>query len=138
MPERLLRRALENIMADPGRYLLLSLSRIPPYFEFWPTADSGLVSNLARVGSFGLFLPFMLYGLWHTLRYRFPSWAAWLSSPFTLVYLFAIVYTAIHVLTWTLVRYRLPIDALLVQFAALSLLLIVNRRHARSRQAAPQ
>lgn len=134
----LLRRALENIMADPGRYLLLSLSRIPPYFEFWPTVDSGLVSNLARVGSFGLFLPFMLYGLWRTLRYRFPSWAVWLSSPFTLIYLFAIVYTAIHVLTWTLVRYRLPIDALLVQFAALSLLLIANRRHARSRQAAPQ
>lgn len=128
----LLGRALEGILADPGRYLLLSLSRIPPYFEFWPTADSGLVSNLARVGSFGLFLPFMLYGLWRTVRYRFPSWTARLSSPFTLIYLFALVYTAIHVLTWTLVRYRLPIDALLVQLAALSFFLMRVRAGRRT------
>jgi 4-amino-4-deoxy-L-arabinose transferase-like glycosyltransferase len=116
----LLKLALADIAADPGRYLLLSLSRIPPYFEFWPTADSGFVSNLSRVASFGLFLPFMLFGLGRTLLYRFPDWRARLASPFTLVYLFALVYTGIHVLTWTLVRYRLPIDALLVQFAALA------------------
>lgn len=123
----LLTRAIENIVADPGRYLLLSLSRIPPYFMFWPSADSGLVSNISRVGSFGLFLPLMLYGLWRTLRYSFASWSSRLASPFTLIYLFILAYTGIHVLTWTLVRYRLPIDAFLVQFAALSIFLIVRR-----------
>ena len=127
----LLGRALEDILADPGRYALLSLSRIPPYFEFWPTADSGLLSNISRVGSFGLFLPFMLYGLWRVLGYRYADWRAWLASPFTLIYLFILVYTGIHVLTWTLVRYRLPIDAFLAQFAALTFFLIwqaVSRR----------
>lgn len=117
----LLRRALDDILADPGRYILLSLSRIPPYFTFWPTADSGLLSNISRVGSFGLFLPFMLYGLWLTWRDRPSTWAAWLASPVTLLYLFILVYAGIHILTWTLPRYRLPIDALLVQFAALAL-----------------
>ena len=34
---------------------------------------------------------------------------------------FAAGYTLIHCLTWTLVRYRLPVDALLVPFAALAL-----------------
>ncbi len=123
----LLKLALTDITADPMRYVLLSISRIPPYFEFWPTADSGLVSNLSRVGSFGLFLPFMLFGLGRTLFYRFTGWRAYLASPFALLYLFALVYTGIHVLTWTLVRYRLPIDALLVQFAALAFFKIAER-----------
>ncbi|MCA9935689.1 MAG: glycosyltransferase family 39 protein [Ardenticatenaceae bacterium] len=117
----LLGRALENIQADPLRYIQLSISRIPPYFAFWPEADSGMVSNLSRLGSFALFLPFMLAGLVMTLRYRYGSWQTWLASPFTLIYLFVVIYTGIHVLTWTLVRYRLPIDAFLVIFAALAI-----------------
>lgn len=117
----LLGRAVDEILADPMRYILLSLSRIPPYFTFWPTSDSGVVSNVSRVASFGLFLPFMAWGLGRTLRYNYGSWRAWLASPFALLYLFALVYTGIHVLTWTLVRYRLPIDAFLVIFAALAL-----------------
>jgi hypothetical protein len=116
----LLKLALADIFADPGRYLLLSLSRIPPYFQFWPTADAGLVSNLSRLGSFTLFLPFMLIGLARTILYKFPDWRSWLASPFALIYLYLLVYTGIHVLTWTLIRYRLPLDALLVQFAALA------------------
>jgi hypothetical protein len=122
----LLKLALADIFADPGRYLLLSLSRIPPYFQFWPTADAGLVSNVSRLGSFTLFLPFMLFGLVRTFLYKFPDWRRWLASPFALIYLYLLVYTGIHVLTWTLIRYRLPLDALLVQFAALAVFRIMN------------
>jgi hypothetical protein len=117
----LLEIAIDNIKTDPGRIFWLSLSRIPPYFEFWPSADSGLISNLSRVGSFGLFLPFMLVGLVRTLMYKSHSLKTRLASPFTLVYLFLLVYTGIHVLTWTLIRYRLPLDAFLVIFAGLTL-----------------
>ena len=116
----LLEIAIDNIKADPMRYFWLSLSRIPPYFEFWPSTDSGLISNISRVGSFGLFLPFMLIGLVRTLLYKFPSLKSRLASPFMLVYLFLLVYTGIHVLTWTLIRYRLPLDAFLVIFAGLT------------------
>jgi len=122
----LLKRALVGIAADPVRYVQLSISRIPPYFNFWPSADSGLLSNLTRVGSFGLFLPFMLAGLIRTLKYKYVSWRVWLASPFALVYLFILVYTGIHVLTWTLVRYRLPIDAFLLMFAALAIFKLVE------------
>jgi len=122
----LLKRALVGIAADPVRYVQLSISRIPPYFNFWPSADSGLLSNLTRVGSFGLFLPFMLAGLIRTLTYKYVSWRVWLASPFALVYLFILVYTGIHVLTWTLVRYRLPIDAFLLMFAALAIFKLVE------------
>jgi hypothetical protein len=40
----------------------------------------------------------------------------------TLVYLFLLLYTGIHILTWTLIRYRLPVDAVLLAFAGLALL----------------
>ena len=135
----LLKRGLGFVFDEPGRYLLLSLSRIPPYFIFWPSAESGLISNVSRVASFGLFLPFMLYGLFLSLRQKFPSLGARLASPFALFYLFILVYTGIHVLTWTLVRYRLPIDAILAIFGGWALVDLASRirvRKAVSQQSA--
>ena len=127
MDSALLSEAFGFITAEPGRYFLLSLSRIPTYFMFWPSSESGLVSNISRVGSFGLFLPFMAYGLFLTLRHSFPSWRDRLASPFTLLYLFMLVYTGIHILTWTLIRYRIPVDAVLVIFAGYGLLDLAER-----------
>jgi len=116
--------AIKNVTDDPVPIFQLAFTRIPPYFTFWPSAYSGFISNISRVGSFGLFLPFMLFGLIRTLFYQFPSWKTRLASPFTAVYLFMLVYTGIHVLTWTLIRYRLPLDAFLIIFAGLALLKI--------------
>jgi hypothetical protein len=127
MDSALLSEAFDFITAEPGRYILLSLSRIPTYFMFWPSSESGLVSNISRVGSFGLFLPFMVYGLYLSLRYSFASWRDRLASPFTLLYLFILVYTGIHILTWTLIRYRIPVDAILVIFAGYGLLDLAER-----------
>jgi hypothetical protein len=114
MDQALLKIGLGFVLDDPGRYVLLSLSRIPPYFNFWPSGDSSTISNFSRVASFGLFLPFMLYGMWLSYARR-----AELGSfkPVVLLYLFMLVYTGIHVLTWTLIRYRLPVDAILILFA---------------------
>jgi hypothetical protein len=131
MDSALLSEALDMILAEPGRYVLLSLSRIPTYFMFWPSGDSSMVSNLSRVGSFGVFLPFMVYGLFLALRQSFASWRVRLASPLTLLYLFMLVYTGIHVLTWTLIRYRLPVDAMLVIFAGYGILDLLERVLAR-------
>ena len=131
MDSALLGEALEIILADPGRYVLLSLSRIPTYFMFWPSAESSPVSNLSRVGSFGIFLPFMVYGLFLTLRKSFSSWKERLASPLTLLYLFMLVYTGIHILTWTLIRYRIPVDVILVIFAGYGLVDLAEKVFAR-------
>jgi 4-amino-4-deoxy-L-arabinose transferase-like glycosyltransferase len=115
LDQELLRRGIGFITSDPRRYLMLCLTRIPAYFEFWYARDSGLVSNLARMGSFGVFLPFMIGGL----AVAFPR--RW-REPAALLVMFALVYTGIHILTWGLVRYRLPVDAVLILFAAAALL----------------
>jgi hypothetical protein len=60
LDQTLLKQAVGFIQADPGRYAMLSFSRVKDYFKFWPSPDSGLTSNLSRVFSFGLFLPLML------------------------------------------------------------------------------
>jgi 4-amino-4-deoxy-L-arabinose transferase-like glycosyltransferase len=125
LDQELLGRGLQFVVDDPVRYLLLSLSRIPVYFTFWPTSDSGLMSNISRVGSIGLMLPFMLYGIFLALR-RNWSWSLFQHPAFLLI-LFALVYTGIHVLTWALVRYRLPVDAVLVIFAAVGIVDLVQR-----------
>lgn len=125
LDQELLGRGLSFVTDDPGRYILLSLSRIPAYFVFWPTADSELLSNVARLTSFTLFLPFMLYGLVRSL-YRGRG-LAYLQSPAALLLLFATLYTAIHLLSWALIRYRLPVDAVMVVFAGSAMVDIGER-----------
>jgi 4-amino-4-deoxy-L-arabinose transferase-like glycosyltransferase len=110
----LLKRSLVLIREDPARYLILSFSRIKDYFKFWPSSESGLISNISRVASFGLLWPFMLYGLIIGLRRS-------LSSEALIFYLFVITYTGIHLLSWALIRYRLPVDAVMLVFAGMAL-----------------
>lgn len=129
----LLVRGLQFVRDDPSRYLLLSLSRIPVYFQFWPTPESTFLSNVSRLLSFGLFLPFMLYGLVLAIRdarpggpLRSPPGEKVDASDLRLAYLvlfllFIVIYTAIHLASWANVRYRLPVDAFLILFAAYGL-----------------
>jgi 4-amino-4-deoxy-L-arabinose transferase-like glycosyltransferase len=121
LDQALLKESMTIIAADPGRYALLSLSRIPPFFMFWPSPDSDLISNISRVGGFGLLLPLMLYGLWCAFRPGTAQERFSLSSPLALLMLFILFYTGIHVLSWTLVRYRLPIDSIFILFAGVGL-----------------
>jgi hypothetical protein len=120
LDRELLGRGIQFVMDDPMRYIRLSLSRIPPYFMFWYSPESSMLSNISRIGSFGLFLPFMLYGLFVGIKTGNGVWNL-LFSPSGLLMLFALVYSCAHILTWTLIRYRLPVDAVLIPFAALAL-----------------
>jgi hypothetical protein len=130
LDQELLKLGVNYIISQPGRYLLLSISRIPEYFKFWPEPASGIISNLVRVGSFGLFLPFIFYGIVRSSLFLRRAAAhpllAFSLSPVGLLYLFILIYTTIHILTWTLVRYRLPVDAFLILFAGLALAELIS------------
>jgi hypothetical protein len=109
----LTRRAIEFIRADPERYLWLTLDKTLEFFWFWPSSDSSRISNLNRVLSFGLYLPFMLFGLYLSL-------SRWRS--FVVLYLFIFIHTTIHLLSWPAARYRLTVDAVSMVFAGLAVL----------------
>jgi 4-amino-4-deoxy-L-arabinose transferase-like glycosyltransferase len=104
-------KGFQFILADPKRYLLLTLNKTLEYFRFWPSSDSSPVSNANRVLSFGLYLPFMLLGLYFSL----PRWRS-----FSLLYLFIVIHTGIYLLSWPSPRYRLPVDAVSMVFAAVA------------------
>jgi hypothetical protein len=121
----LMKRGVAFVLADPGRYLLLSLSRVPVYFEFWPSRETSFINNIGRVGSFGIFLPFMLYGIWVTLRISGPGVTkgrgGFLAQPVALLIGFMAFYSVLHIFTWAMPRYRLPVDAAALPFAAIAL-----------------
>ena len=123
-----MRQGFRFIMEDPGRYLLLSLSRVRAFFEFWPTPDTSLLHNIGRSASFGLLLPLLLYGL--VLAVRRPGFV----KRNALLFLFAAFYAVLHLLTWAMVRYRLPVDAALTPLAALA----VADLFQRARTAMPK
>jgi 4-amino-4-deoxy-L-arabinose transferase-like glycosyltransferase len=106
-------RGLQFILENPLRYALLTLDKFRIFFNFGFLPESDLSSNLMRVFSFGVYLPFYLYGLIHSFR----SW-----QRYSLFYLFAAIFSSMHILTWASVRYRLPIDAVLMPFAAFAVL----------------
>lgn len=130
LEKALMRRALDEIAAHPGRYILLSINRIKDQFKFWPTRESGLISNLSRVGSFGIFLPFGVVGVVMAVRRSWRAaaaqgasfWArapAWCATDVSLWLACYLLYTAVHLASWAAVRYRLPSDILLIVFAGL-------------------
>ncbi len=125
MDRELMRRGIGFVLADPGRYLQLSLSRVVDFFEFWPTANTTLLNNLGRVGSIGLMLPFIVSGIAIALVWGSPravgGWSQFSTTPLAMVLLFVLVYSLQHILTWATPRYRLPIDAVVLPFAALGL-----------------
>jgi 4-amino-4-deoxy-L-arabinose transferase-like glycosyltransferase len=129
LDQALLRQGLQFVLDDPVRYVLLSISRIPVFFMFWPSSDSSLISNVSRVASFGILWPFMAYGLCRAAAHGKLSLADRLASPTSLLLIFVFVYTMIHLLSWALIRYRLPVDAVLVIFAALALVNLAQRIH---------
>jgi hypothetical protein len=127
----LLKRSIEVIRENPVRYLILSITRIRDYFKFWPSSESSTISNISRIFSFGVLWPFMLYGLIIGFRRFLPSEAL-------ILYLFILTYTGIHLLTWTLIRYRLPVDAVLLVFAGMALVDLQARVVQRFAKALPQ
>lgn len=119
----LYRRGLQFIVDDPQRFVRLSISRIDNYYWLLPSPQSSLLSNLGRVFSFTIYLPFMIYGLWLARR----RWRA--AAPLLLYVAFD---TTLCLLTWAAPRYRLPSDGLLMIFAGLAIVSLA----ARSRRLA--
>ena len=130
LDRELMRSGIGFVMADPQRYLLLCLSRVRAYFDARPSAATSSTNTLGRLFSFGIFVPFMLFGLWlalHDARRSALTLANFLTTPLALILLFAVVYSLLHILTWAMPRYRLPVDAVLLPFAALALYDLAGR-----------
>lgn len=116
LDNELMKRGIAFVTADLGRYIRLSIDRIPAYFIFWPLDSSSTFSNITRVFSYGLAIPFIIVGiiLWiNDIRRR-----RIFADAGLLLLLFSMVYSIVHLLSWAGIRYRLPVDAVTLTFAA--------------------
>jgi hypothetical protein len=69
----------------------------------------------------------MLLGIVFWIRDRRKNgFAVVLNSSGMLLLIFAVIYSAIHMLSWALVRYRLPVDAVLVTFAGCGVVEVIR------------
>lgn len=122
----LLAMGVENVLNDPGHFILLTITRLREFFKFWPTADSSPLANLVRIFSFGLLWPVALAGIAFSLR----QWRV--LSP---LWLFMLLHTGVYGSSWTMIRYRVPLDAILVIFAGLAVTVLVEVALASYRQS---
>jgi hypothetical protein len=123
----LMREGIGFVLADPARFLLLTWSRVGAYFWVAPTEGSLLIANLARLSSFGLYFPLMLYGLWLSRK----QWRVCLP-----LYLYVAFETTFCLLSWAAPRYRLPSDAIMMVFAGLAIVTLAERVGITKRLAA--
>lgn len=106
---QLLKIGLQHVVNEPLRFVFVSLARLRELFTFWPTADSGRLANLLRILSFGWLAPLAAFGLLANLR----RWRT--LAP---IYLFILSHTGIYAITWTMIRYRMPMEPFLIMFGA--------------------
>ncbi len=124
----LLKMGIQNVLNDPWNFVMLTLTRLREFFTFWPTSDSGFMANLLRVTSFGLMWPFAVGGLYLARK----QWRDLLP-----IFLFMLLHTGVYAVSWTMVRYRVPLDAVLIPFAAVALVYLYNRYSVRFRKPRP-
>ena len=105
------RLALDYMKEDPARTARVMLKKFHRFWNPWPNAegyDKGLY-KLAAVASFGPVLLLSLAGLW-VLRDRWREWGV--------IWLFVGYLTALHMVAMGSIRYRLPLEPLLIACAA--------------------
>jgi len=115
---QLLVMGINNVLNDPILFLSLTITRLREFFKFWPTSDSTSLANLLRVTSFGIMWPFAVAGIWLSRAH----WRKLLP-----LYLFMVIHTSIYAVSWTMIRYRLPLDAILIIFAAFTIVDILEK-----------
>ncbi|RDV05114.1 hypothetical protein DXH78_11405 [Undibacter mobilis] len=109
----LTRAAVEFIVDNPGRFLELAWLKFVRIWRPWPV-NAGYSSFGVLVATAGSFLPVLILGVVGIfLKRRMVR----RLSP---IYLFALGYTAVHMVVVGTIRYRLPLEPFLIIFAAVA------------------
>jgi len=121
--DRFLRREGVTIIRDnPGKYLGIVVQNITRFWQLYPhqsndPATARLYKALG-LASFGVLLPFFLVALW-ACRTRF--------GELSVLYGFMAYYTLVHALLYAMMRYRIPMDGIILVFAAAGLVTVAAR-----------
>jgi 4-amino-4-deoxy-L-arabinose transferase-like glycosyltransferase len=116
------RRYAEDAMAfireNPGRFLRLSAVRLGELWKLY-SPRVPLWQNLLTIGSFGLALPFAVL---HVAR------RGWRRGAAMLFVILIASQSAVHIVFWSVIRYRMPIEPLVLALAAAGFAWLFDRR----------
>ncbi len=118
-------RAVEFIKGNPGRFLRLAGKKFLRFWNVWPNAP-GFDRGAYRWIAFASFMPVLILSLTSVVVLR----ERWRDT--IIVWLFVLYYTALHMVTIGSLRYRLPLEPLLMAFAAACLARLAGRMYQSS------
>ena len=118
-------RGMEHVRSDPGRFVMLSLSKALNLWRIYPqpgTEDrpGHDLERLASILSYGVLLPFAVAWVLFSLRR---------NAGARLMLLIFLAQSAVHALYISKVRFRLPIDSLVIIAAAGGIAYLAGRAH---------
>ena len=113
-------RAIEHIKSDPVRFIVIAPRKFLRFWSLWPNA-SDFRSALYRWVSLLSFGPVLLLSLLSIPLLRR------MRKKTILIWSFAAYYSLIHMITLGSLRYRLPLEPLLIALAAATLAHIISR-----------
>jgi 4-amino-4-deoxy-L-arabinose transferase-like glycosyltransferase len=113
-------RAIEYIKSDPARFFVIGLRKFLRFWSLWPNASdySSAMYRWISLLSFGPVLVLSLLSiplLWGMRKKTILIWA------------FVGYYSLLHVITLGSLRYRLPLEPLLIALAAATLAHIISK-----------
>ena len=112
--DRALRDAAINfIWQNPGRFVELAAKKFVRMWRLWPH-HPGYSGTAATVLTFLSITPVILLAFVYLLFLRSPE----ILMRTTPILLFIVYYTAVHMVIVGTIRYRLPLEPLLIMFAA--------------------
>ncbi len=117
--------AMAFIRENPGRFLRLSAVRLG---EFWKLHSPRVPiwQSLLTICSFGFALPFAVL---HVARH------GWRRGPAMLFVILIASQSAVHTVYWSVIRYRMPIEPLVLALAAAGFTWLLDRRNSRRKCA---
>jgi hypothetical protein len=121
-------RAMAYVRDNPLRFMKISILRLVRFWNVWPNASEyrSWMYRIASLMSFGPVIILAIASLWiHRRRWR-QTGVIWLTTVY---------FTAIHMITIGSLRYRLPLEPLLISLAAASLCWLLAKRTGTSRAA---
>jgi 4-amino-4-deoxy-L-arabinose transferase-like glycosyltransferase len=99
--------AVEFIRTNPWRFIELCWIRFGQLWKLY-SPRVPLVNSIAVIASFGLAVPFFLLQVFR---------AGWRRGPDMLLFLIIACHTAAHVIFTSIVRYRVPVEPLIITLA---------------------
>ncbi len=117
-------RAVAFIKGDPGRFARLAQKKFIRFWNIWPNAP-GFNRGMYRWIAFASFTPVLLLALSSLFVLR----RLWRDT--IVIWLFVCYYTALHMVTIGSLRYRFPLEPLLLALAAAGLAVLFRERLRR-------